>query len=102
MSVLRGCGLGPSGKTKFSFREGVIQGQMEVKLGRRSRSMPKILKVGSGVTKGQMAYHCCIDLKLSGWSYLRMPNFLKVGSRSSKVTQGQMVYHCCMDMNICE
>ena len=35
--------------------------------------MINILKVSSmspGVTKGQMAYHCCKDMHIGGWSHL--------------------------------
>ena len=31
----------------------------------------------TGVIQDQMAYHCCMDLKLSGWSHFLMPTFLK-------------------------
>ena len=56
------------------------------------RDVEDLVKV-TRVTQGQMAYHCCMDLKLGGWSHLLAPNILKV-------IGGQKVYHCCMDMKL--
>ena len=54
----------------------------------------------TGVIDGQMVYHCCMDLKLGGWSHFLIPTCLKVSWRSSGVAQGQMVYHLCMNMHL--
>ena len=56
----------------------------------------QILKVSSsspGVTQGQMAYHCCMNMKLGAWSHLWMLKIMKGSSRSPGATQGQITHN---------
>ena len=60
----------------------------------------KVSARSPGVTQGQMAYHCCMNMKVGRWSHIWMLTIMKVSSRSPEVIQRQMAYHYCMDMKL--